>query len=99
MVGFDKKYYDKYPRELSGGQRQRVSIGAAIITNPDFIIADEPVSALDATVCQQILHLFVEIQKKYRITMLMISHDVLALEKTCDRVIKWENITKANPYI
>ena len=92
LIGLDKEYYNRYPSELSGGQRQRVSIGAAIISKPQLIIADEPVSALDATICQQILELFVDIQKKYETTILMISHDVSVLEKTCDRIIKWENI-------
>lgn len=92
MVGLSKKYYDRYPSMLSGGQRQRVSIGAAIISKPQLIIADEPVSALDATVCQQILDLFVDIQEKFGITMLMISHDVTALHKVCDRILKWDEI-------
>lgn len=93
-IGLSKEYYDRYPRELSGGQRQRISIGAAIISRPDIIIADEPVSALDVTVQKQILNLLLKLQKNHNLTMLMISHDEVVLSKVCDRIVTWEEITK-----
>lgn len=87
-VGLTEDYYNRRARELSGGQRQRVSIALSIIGGADFIIADEPVSALDVTIQAQIMELLLDIQKEFGISMLFISHDIHVIEKMCDRVLK-----------
>lgn len=94
QVELPEEFYNRYPHELSGGQRQRVSIGIALIAKPKLIIADEPVSALDATVQKQILELFLKVQKETNISILMISHDIQVLNQVCDRIIKWSEIGK-----
>lgn len=86
-VGLPEEYYRRKPSELSGGQRQRVSIALAIIGGADFIIADEPVSALDVTIQAQILELLLRLQKEFGLSMLFISHDIHVIEKMCDRVL------------
>ena len=86
-VGLLEEYYKRKPGELSGGQRQRVSIALAIIGGADFIIADEPVSALDVTIQAQILELLLQLQKEFGLSMLFISHDIHVIEKMCDRVL------------
>ena len=95
-VGLGEEYYRRYPDELSGGQRQRVSIGIALISKPQLIVADEPVSALDVTVQKQILELLLDLQKKLNISILMISHDKEVLNEVCDRIVTWEEITGRN---
>lgn len=87
-------FYNRYPDELSGGQRQRISIAIAIIGEPKLIIADEPVSALDVTVQSQVLELLLRVQKEQKISILLISHDVSVLERVCDRIITWDEITE-----
>ncbi len=86
-VGLDVEYALRYPHELSGGQRQRVAIARAIVRRPSFIIADEPVSALDVTVRAQVLDLFAELQNKYGFSCLFISHDLGVVEQVADRVV------------
>ena len=86
-VGLDRKFARKYPHEFSGGQRQRIAIGRAIATKPDFIVADEPVSALDVTIQKQILELIESLVKKHNLSMLFISHDLAVVRRICDRVI------------
>ena len=85
-VGMDESYMEKFPRELSGGQRQRISIGIAMIMNPDFIVADEPVSALDVSVQAQILNLMKELQEKHGLTWMFISHDLNVVHYISDRI-------------
>ncbi len=85
-VGLSKEYADRYPSSLSGGQRQRVAIAMAMILNQGFIILDEPVSALDVTVQEQILKLLLELREEYGLTYLFISHDMGVIQKICDRV-------------
>jgi ABC-type glutathione transport system ATPase component len=86
-VGLEEKIKERYPRELSGGQRQRVSIAAALIAGTEFIIADEPVSALDVTVQEKIIELLLKLQRELNLTILFISHDLNVIYQICDRVL------------
>jgi peptide/nickel transport system ATP-binding protein len=86
-VGLDHGYANRYPHELSGGQRQRVAIARAIVRRPAFVVADEPVSALDMTVQKQILTLIRALQEKHGFACLFVSHDLGAVEQVADRVL------------
>ena len=86
-VGLTTEQLRRYPRELSGGQRQRVSIAAALIQGAKFIIADEPVSALDVTIQKQIMELMVHLQEEMGLSILFISHDLNVIYQMCDRVM------------
>ncbi|MBE5926036.1 MAG: ABC transporter ATP-binding protein [Lachnospiraceae bacterium] len=87
-VGLEEEHFDRYPSELSGGQRQRVCIALALLSEAEFIVADEPVSALDVTVQAQILDLLLNVQKEYGVTIMFISHELRVVEKICDRIIE-----------
>lgn len=89
-VHLPEDFYERYPRELSGGQRQRVSIALALITGTKFILADEPLSALDVTVQAQIIALLKELQEKEKICYLFVSHDLDVVHMLCDRVLRVE---------
>ncbi len=86
QVGLDASYEKRYINELSGGQRQRVAIACALITNQKFIVLDEPVSALDVTIQDQILTLLKELKEKFSLTYLFISHDLNVVYQMCDRI-------------
>jgi ABC-type oligopeptide transport system ATPase subunit len=86
-VGLARAFIRKYPHEFSGGQRQRIAIGRALATKPDFVVADEPVSALDVTIQAQILDLMLELGQQYGLTMLFVSHDLAVVRHIADRII------------
>lgn len=86
QVGLDDASFNKYPREFSGGQRQRIGIARAVVVNPEFILCDEPISALDVSIQAQIINLLMDLQKEFGLTYLFISHDLSMVRYISDRI-------------
>jgi oligopeptide transport system ATP-binding protein len=85
-VGLSKRFIKRYPHEFSGGQRQRIGIARALAVDPDFIVADEPISALDVSIQAQIMNLLDKLRREKNLTYLFISHDLRAIRHVSDRV-------------
>ena len=86
-VGLRVDDKQKYPHEFSGGQRQRIGIARALAVQPEFIVADEPVSALDVSIQAQVLNLLMDLKEEFSLTLLFISHDLKVVEHLCDRML------------
>jgi peptide/nickel transport system ATP-binding protein len=87
LVGLRPEHADRFPHEFSGGQRQRIGVARALAVEPEFIVADEPLSALDVSIQSQVINLLADLRERLNLTMLFISHDLDVVEYLCDRVV------------
>ena len=87
LVGLPPEHAARYPHEFSGGQRQRIGVARALSVEPEFIVADEPLSALDVSIQSQVVNLLCDLREQFSLTMLFISHDLDVVEYLCDRVV------------
>jgi peptide/nickel transport system ATP-binding protein len=87
LVGLRPEHANRFPHEFSGGQRQRIGIARALAVEPEFIVADEPLSALDVSIQSQVVNLLCDLRERLKLTMLFISHDLDVVEYLCDRVV------------
>jgi peptide/nickel transport system ATP-binding protein len=87
VVGLPAQSIDRFPHEFSGGQRQRISIARALAVSPDFIVADEPISALDVNIQAQIINLMIDLQERFALTYLFIAHDLAVVRHVSDRIV------------
>lgn len=87
QVGMTSMFLDRYPHQLSGGQRQRIVIARCLVVTPEIIFADEPISALDVSLQAQVINMLMDLQEKYKLSMLLIAHDLAVVRQIADRIM------------